>query len=73
MKNKSLFRGAFNFKQSARVMYAYAFTKKQAWVIFCRRIAERDGVSLSVVMGTFDGSRDNYSIGIEMEVKDDEN
>ena len=71
MKHKSLWRGAFNFKQSARVLYAYAFTEKQAWMIFCRRIAEKDIVPVSVVMGTFDGSRDNYSIKIELEVKDE--
>ena len=71
MKAKSLWRGAFNFQKSARVMYAYAFTERQAWMIFCRRIAEKDLVPVSVVMGTFDGSRDNYEITVEMEIKDE--
>ncbi len=59
---KVLWRGAFNYRQSAKVMYAYAHSKKQAWTIFCRRLAERDGVAISVVMGLFDGTRDNFII-----------
>jgi hypothetical protein len=59
---KVRFRGAFNYRQTAKVMYAYAYTEKQAWVVFCRRLAEKDGVHPSVVMGLFDGSRDNFQI-----------
>lgn len=67
MKSKVKYRGAFNYRQSARVMYAFAYTKKQAWMVFCRRLAQKDGVSLPVVMGLFDGSRDNFSIEVEAE------
>ena len=62
MKAKTLWRGAFNYRQSARVMYAFAYTEKQAWLTFCRRMAEKDGVAVSVVMGLFDGTKDNYKI-----------
>ena len=64
-QEKKLWRGAFNFHQSVRVLYAFAYTEKQAWLTFCRRMAEKDGVAVSVVMGLFDGKSDNYSIGRE--------
>ncbi len=69
-KYKQLWRGAFNYPQTAKVMYAQAYTKKQAWLIFCRRLAEKDDVVPSVVMGLFDGSQDNFSIEIEWEFKE---
>ena len=62
MKAKTLWRGAFNYRQSARVMYAFAYTEKQAWLTCCRRMAEKDGVAVSAVMGLFDGTKDNYKI-----------
>lgn len=73
MKCKSLWRGCFNFRQSARIEYAYAFSERQAWVVMCRRIAKKDGVSPGMVMAIFDGSRDNYRITIETEFREDEN
>ncbi len=72
MKLKTLFRGAFNFHQTAKVLYAYAYTKRQAWAIMCQRLAKKDGVHPSAVYGIFDGSRDNYEITVEMEVRENE-
>ncbi len=72
MKIKNCYRGAFNFHQTAKVMYAYAYTERQAWAIFCQRLAKKDGVHPSVVYNLFDGSKDNHEITIEMEVKEDE-
>ena len=72
MKVKTLFRGAFNFHQTAKVMYTYAYTERQAWAVFCQRLAKKDGVHPSAVYGIFDGSRDNYEITVELEVKEDE-
>ena len=71
MKIKTLFRGAFNFHQTAKIMYAYAYTERQAWTIFCQRLAKKDGVHPSVVYGIFDGSRPNHEITIETEWKED--
>jgi hypothetical protein len=71
MKLKTLFRGAFNYRQTAKVLYAYAFTERQAWAIMCRRLAEKDGVHPSVVMNLFDSSRPNFEITIETEFKED--
>ncbi len=73
MKIKSLWRGCFNFRQSVKVMYAFAYTERQAWAVFCQRLAKRDGVHPSVVMGLFDGKRDNFEITVETEFKEDEN
>lgn len=61
-KIKLLWRGAFNFHSVARVMYAFAFTERQAWLVFCRRMAEKDDVPPSAVMALFDGMRDNFII-----------
>lgn len=70
MKVKSLWRGAFNFHQTARVMYTYAYTERQAWAIFCQRLAKKDKVHPSAVYGIFDGTRDNYEVKIETEFKE---
>lgn len=59
---KTLYRGVFAYKPIARVLYAYANTKRQAWFIFCKRLAKKDGVKLSDVMDLFDGSNNNYQI-----------
>jgi hypothetical protein len=64
---KNLWRGAFNYRQSAEILYSYACSKAQARVIFCRRMAVKSGVHPSVVLGLFDGSRDNFTIKIETE------
>jgi hypothetical protein len=65
MKIKKKWRGAFNYRKSSIVLYAFAYTEKQAWAIFCRRLAKKDGVLPSIVMGLFDGSRDNHEITSE--------
>jgi hypothetical protein len=72
MKVKSLWRGAFNFHQTAKVMYTYAYSERQAWAVFCQRLAKKDGVHPSAVYRIFDGSRDNYEIKIELEVRENE-
>lgn len=64
---KSLWCGVFNYRLEVCIEYAYAYSKRQAWFIMCRRLAERHDVHPSVVMDLFDGSRDNYTIELEME------
>ena len=71
MKVKQLWRGSFNIKTSPRIEYAQAYTKKQAWLVLCRRIAKKDGVDPTAVMDLFDGTRDNYSIELEMEITEE--
>jgi len=69
-KVKQLFRGVFDLNCTVRTMYAYAYTERQAWATMCRRIAKADGVSIGAVMALFDGSRENYRINIETEMKE---
>jgi hypothetical protein len=71
MKAKSLWRGVFNYSHEATVQYAYAFSKEQARVVMCRRLAKKHDVHPSIVLGMFNGDKDNYSIGIELEIKED--
>jgi len=70
---KHLWRGAFDFRNSAVVLYAYAYTQKQAWLVMCRRIARKHGVPVAAVMGLFDGSKNNYLITKEWEFVEDSN
>uniref|UniRef100_A0A6M3LKC4 Uncharacterized protein n=1 Tax=viral metagenome TaxID=1070528 RepID=A0A6M3LKC4_9ZZZZ len=69
---KNLWRGAFNYRQTAVVLYRYAHSKRQAWKVMCDELAKKDGIHPSVVYSLFDGSKDNHEISIEMEVKENE-
>lgn len=62
---KPLWRGVFNFQREVRILYARAYTEKQAWLVMCRRIAKIHDVHLINVMAYFDGSKPNYEIAKE--------
>jgi hypothetical protein len=62
--------GIFNHQREVFFEYCYAYTERQAWLIFCRRIADKHGVKPIVVMNYFDGSKDNYKIILETEFKE---
>ena len=64
---KNLWRGVFNYGKVAKVEYAYAASEKQARVVLCNRLAKKDGVHPSVVMGLFAAGGGNYEIKIETE------
>lgn len=64
---KSLFRGIFNLTQEVLIERVYAASERQAWLLFCKRIAKRRQVSERQVMQIFNGTRDNFSIQLEME------
>ena len=67
---KTLWRGAFNYQRSMEpIMYRYAYTKRQAWKVMCDEIARRNNVPEAYVYGLFDGSKPNFEITIEKEVK----
>ena len=68
MASKIKFVGEFNFKHQMSIMYCAAYTERQAWLVFCRRIAKKHDIGLPHVMGLFDGSIGNYKI--EKEKKD---
>jgi len=69
-KIKNLYRGAFNYRNSVNVLYAYAFSPEQARVIMCRRLAKRHGVHPAVVLSLF-GDGENYEITVELEIKEE--
>jgi hypothetical protein len=71
MAIKKKWCGEFNYRRKMTVLYCHAYTERQAWLTFCRRLAAKDGVNAVSVMGLFDGSRDNYKITIEQEYKEE--
>lgn len=70
MAIKHLWKGLFNYTRQLHVLYCYAYTKRQAWLSFCRQLSRRHNVPLNYVTCYFDGSKDNYEIEIEMEVRE---
>ncbi len=50
-KCKSLWYGIFNFHQTIKQEYAFAYSKDQAKVVMARRIAKKQGVLPVVVLG----------------------
>jgi len=70
-KCKQLFKGVFSYRCELQREYAYAFSKEQARVVMCRRLAKKHGVHQSVVLSMFNGERDNYQITIETEMREE--
>jgi hypothetical protein len=70
-KRKYRYKGTFNFQRQVYLdEYCYAYSERQAWLTFCRRLAKRHGVSLSWVTGYFDGETDNYKITKEQNLEE---
>ncbi len=73
-KIKQLWRGVFSYRCSMEpIMYRYAYSKRQAWSLMCQEIAKRNDVHKSYTYSMFDGSKNNFEITLEMEVKENEN
>ena len=68
---KDLWCGVFNLNHEVHTEYAYAASERQAWLVFCRRLAKKTGVYPRVTMNYFNGSKDNYSIRKEVEFDKD--
>jgi hypothetical protein len=67
---KAVWKGMFNYNRELYILYCNAYSKRQAWVCFCHRLADKHGVRPQVVMNYFNGQRDNYEITIETEYKE---
>jgi hypothetical protein len=67
---KDLYAGVFNLNRQVFIEYAYAASEKQAWLVFCRRIAKKTGVFPNVTMNYFNGEKDNYKIRKEIEFEE---
>jgi len=66
-KIKFLYRGRFNFAREVHTLRTRAYSERQAWLHFCRKLAKIHEVHVIHVMGLFDGSKDNYKIVKEMD------
>lgn len=65
MSKKLFYKGVFNLRCEMDVMYAWAYSQKQAWSIFCRRMADKHTVPIGTVMEIFEQGKENYRISIE--------
>ncbi len=63
---KNLYRGTFNLSQTVMVERVQAHTERQAWFLFCQRIARRREVPVRNITKIFDGTRPNFDIKLEM-------
>lgn len=68
---KNLYIGSFNFRRELYIQRCYAYSSKQAWLLFCGRLAKKQGVSNKMVMGLFDGRKDNFNINLEVEFEEE--
>lgn len=68
---KLLWRGVFNLNKQVFTLYAHAYTERQAWMIFCKRLSDKHDIGLNHVMNFFNGEKDNYEIKIEREYQEE--
>jgi hypothetical protein len=64
---KNVYKGVFSYRCELERLFAHAYSKKQAKLIMCRRLAKDHDVSLATVLRLFDGSKPNFEITIETE------
>lgn len=50
--------------------FAWAYSKKQAKVLMCRRIAKKQGVSSGLLFKQFVDGGDNFRIDVEIKMED---
>jgi hypothetical protein len=63
---KPLWKGVFNFNREIYILYAHAYSEKQAWAVMCRRLADKTDVRWNNVTSYFNGEKDNYVIKREL-------
>lgn len=69
---KQHYKGIFNLNREVHILYCYAYTPRQAWAVFCQRLAAKHEILPRDVMKYFDGSKDNYEISLETEIREDD-
>lgn len=70
MAIKQLYKGIFNLRNEILREYAYAYTSEQAKIVMARRIAKRQEVLPSVVLGWIKHHPQSYDIKVEIEFKE---
>ena len=71
MPAKNLFIGYFFFNHTKYIERCMAYSKRQAYYVFCRRIADKQGVDPIMVFNHFKNG--NYQIETEIEFEEVEN
>ena len=64
---KDLYIGYFNFFNETYIERAYAISEKQAWFLFCKRLAKKKKIGERQVMQIFSGAKENFKIIKEFE------
>ena len=67
---KQLWRGLFAYRSELQKEFVYAYSKEQAKVMMCRRLAKKHEVHPSHVYALFDGSKPNFEISLETEYEE---
>ena len=73
VKCKSLYVGYFNFIHETFIERCYAGSERQAWFLFCKRLAKKKEISEKQVMQIFSGAKENFKIIKEVEFREVEN
>lgn len=68
-KLKTLYCGTFQTRKKLYIEMAMAYSERQAWLIFCRRIAKKSGHPLNLIMDWFSDPV-NYTIKVEIKYKE---
>jgi len=67
---KHLFIGYFNYAGEVHALRCHACSKDQAWLILCRRLADKKGVEAHVMYQRFDRQYGQYTIEKEIEYQE---
>lgn len=69
---KNLYKGYFNFSHETYIERCMAASEKQAWLLFCKRLAKKKQISENQVMQIFSGRKDNFKIIKEIEFSEEQ-
>ena len=61
-KQKTRYKGSFNYRHSIHILYCYATSERSAWKNFCFTLSKKHEVAVWYVMQLFSGWKDNFSI-----------
>ena len=72
MAIKHLYKGTFLFNHSAYILRCYAYSGRQALILFCRQIAKKQGLENVGIVYNYLSDRNDYEITKEIEFKEDD-
>ena len=68
---KDLYKGYFVFNKETHIERCYAGSERQAWFLFCKRLAKKKEMNEKQVMQIFSGGKKNFQIIKEIEFTED--